>query len=213
MRSHRRGTLLPVTALGCFLGLTGCGRVAAPAEFIRLYEASALQREERAGYAFLALYQSPDYMAAKQAAETINRPTLDSLRREFGSAHYVSLAIRMAKPTGDPSDMSHDVVNANLLQGQEAFAADVAKLRTELMEKVRLETPDGRSVAPVTYMLSRSFGLSTNTSFLFAFPMEDHGKAVPVKGSRIVVRDFGLNLGTLRLPLAQPSRLKLKVET
>lgn len=195
--------------LGAASLLLGCDRKLPPGEFLKAYEEKGLVQSLAGDYRFTALLMSTDYMFARQFgdAPSGSQQPMESFRK----AIYVSVNVTLANPTGDPEDLKKDLLNGALYQGQEAFRKRLDFLLNRLSPYVRLETADGSSLEPVTYRFSRGYVFGGGHSFVFLFPAAKDGKKVVSEGANLVLKDFGLNTGTVRIKIHRPSSIALKV--
>jgi hypothetical protein len=190
---------------------TGCERALPPAEYLKRYETEALTQKITGGYRISVMPLSSDYLLAQQMDSTWGQTEVHEFQKTYEQSIYLSVRISASEPSGGPDDLQKDILGGAMLQGQGAYQSRLQFLQTGLADYARLELPDGSQISPLSYRFQRGFGLGGAQSFLFLFPKEKAGVVLRLPGSRFVLRDFGLDTGTLTIPLRAASMLVLKV--
>lgn len=212
----------PVTLPACFLaicGLLGCQRQLAPREFLEAYENEASVSVAGDGLKVILLYQSPEYLAARQGLESgfgeekVPGPVLDSLVKAYGKARYFRITFRPTQRGSAAGGTQDGIPETDMPARQAILGKRLAEVRGELQAKIRLVGADGGIVRPLT--TAAQFGASTGAanSILVVFPGMADGRPVDPGKFEFVMDDLGLNLGTLKRRLAPPEGLRLKVAT
>jgi hypothetical protein len=192
-------------------GLSACDRALPPARFIDAYEAEALTKKTAGDYTFATLLMTPEYLLARQMDGAWDKPRMERFREAYRGIHYISVRVSQTSATGGPEDLRTDLLGGELLKGEEAYRRRLDLLENRLGPYIRLVCADGRSVEPRSYRFQRGSGLDGVHAFLFLFPAWEGGREVRMEGARIVIKDFGLNTGTLRIPIGLSEHLSLKV--
>lgn len=192
-------------------GFLSCRQVLPAEEYLAAYEKEALQTFEMGAYTVKLLYQSPDYVVARELKAGVDPKEAKSLGVRFAAGIYVAVSISPREIQGTPEDLSRDFLNSSLLEGEAAFRDKLTYLQGGIRGKVRLLDASKKPIPPSTYNFTRNFGMGKANTFIFAFPARSDGKTLDVRDLEIVLEDFGLNSGTLRAPLKYPGSLALRV--
>lgn len=192
-------------------GLCSCRQALPPGEYLSAYEKAALQTFEMGEYTVRMLYQSPDYVVARELNSGARPEEAEVLGRRFADGIYLALSISPKQISGTPDDISKDLLNSSLRNGEAEFRDKLAYLQSGLRGKVHLRDSRQNTIPPSTYNFTRNFGMGKANTFLFAFPARSGGKALDVRDLEIVIEDFGLNAGTLHARLKYPGSLALRV--
>lgn len=191
--------------------LSGCSKNLSLQEFVQVYEAKAKVVVEKSGYKIIFLYQNPDYLAAKSVGKDADAGQFEKSKSRYEKAHYVSLSIVPMDITSPENAMAKSLLNSHYARGKEAFGKRLEFLLEQLGDYVYLEDDSGEKVSPITYNFPRNFETNPVSSFLFVFPREVNGKAIDVEDYQLVVKDIGLNTGSLDVTLTVPKGIKVKV--
>ena len=182
----------------------GCERELPPGEFVAAYEASQTASVEMSGYRFTALLQNQDYLNAKSSLEELGK--VDAIK----SGPQVILRIASATPPGDIPDISKDPLYSSLSSGENAFQERLRLFQFGFAQYAELDYGHGEKVAAVASRYSRNPIANGYASFLFQFPIRKNKNSPKDEQLQLVIRDFGLATGTLRIPLKAITELKLK---
>jgi hypothetical protein len=191
--------------------LSGCRQGLLPEEFVSAYEKAALQTFDLGEYRVRLLYQSPEYVLARELRNGVRPEQAKELSRQYGEAIYVTVSISPREISGTPEDISKDFLNSSLLEGDDQFREKLNYLQAGLRGKVHLEDSKKHVLPPSTYSFTRNFGMGRSNTFLFAFPRHSDGRKWDVKDAELVIDDIGFNAGTLRARLKSPGSLALRV--
>ena len=191
--------------------LSGCREGLPPEKFVTAYEKAALQTIDMGDYRIRLLYQSPEYVLARELRNGAPPAEAQALSHRYGEAIFVTVSISPKEISGTPEDISKDFLNASLLAGEDQFRAKLDYLQAGLRGKVRLEDSKKHVLPPSTYSFTRNFGMGRENTFLFAFPRRSEGRKWDMKDAELVIDDFGLNAGTIRTRLKSPGSLALRV--
>lgn len=202
------------SALGLCFFFSGCNQVLPPQAYVEAYEKHAASESLAGEYKVTVLPLTAEYLVARQIdskrpGQTLGGNTLLSELETFRKAHYVSVQITLQNPTGGPEDLSKDLLNSALTQGEGAFRRRLYFLENQVSAYASLECEEG-SIKPISYRFNRGFGFPAVHSFLFLFPREREGKVVSLPDCRFNLMDIGLGSGTLKFPLRAEGRLILK---
>ncbi len=200
----------PVIALASML-MIACRRELPPSEYMAEYEKQTLSESNSAGYQFSILPLTADYLSAQHADSTWSPVALESFRKSYSGFTYISLRISPSNPSGEDSDFKKDYLGAGMVAGQEAYQQRLHLLQYGLAPYAFLEFSDGTLVSPLSYRFERGYGLAGAESFLFMFPKSKNGRDLSLPGSRFILKDFGLNTGTVKIPIRTGASLALKV--
>ena len=208
MSEPRRATAIALLLSTVFLA--GCRRQLVPEEFIRSYEETAAVTVERNGIKMVILYQSPDFLAAVQGGSGAKAATLDSLKAEYGKAHYYRVSFRPALASTDRDPAAAAALPTAIPALQAERGRQLMTVRGELSRRIRLEGEDGATVEPISASLQQGLAGASNT-ILVVFPRTSRGQSLDPGKYDLVIEDLGLNFGTLRRKLAPPKGIRLKV--
>lgn len=200
-----RSRAIALSALGLFGALAaGCERSLEAGAFQARYERECAVSIRSGDFQFVLLYESPEFLAVSTAGATA--PMLDSLTRSYGNARYVRLSIR---PTPRPGDEIPGVLDAK------HFALDqmLRNIPGGLASKIRLRGPGGKEAKPIAVSLLSGTQTGSANTVMIAFSDSDTGGDFDPAKWRIIIDDFGLNLGTLESRLAAAKGFRLKVAT
>ena len=192
-------------------GISGCKRGLPPGEYVSAYEKAALQSIENGEYRMNLLYQSAEYVIARELHRGARPVEAESMARRYAEGIFVAMSVLPSELTGTPDDIRKDLLNASLQEGEARFRQKLAYLQNGLREKVRLEDAQGRTIPLTTYSYSRNFGIGTSNTFLFAFPSRYQGRKIDIDDLVLVIEDFGWNAGVVRTRLKNPGSLTLRV--
>jgi hypothetical protein len=197
----------------CLLALmvAGCQRTLPPAAFLKAYEAEAASSVIAGDYKFLIAPLSPDYLSASMPDGPDDKAGPSSEKSAYQSTHCISLRISLAHPTGGPSDHDKDLVARAEANGNGDHKAGMAFLESDFGANVRLEDKRGRKIPPLSYRFQPGLGLGAVNSFVFLFPKDSGGSPVSLQDAFLIIDDFGMNTGTVKLPVRLVHNLRLKV--
>jgi hypothetical protein len=193
--------------------ITGCGRALPAGEFVPAYEREAMRELQAGDYHIRYLYQSVDYLVAREVNAGMKLADADRRRKDYAGGLFVGISIApKAEAQTHEEAVRSDLLNGRIAEGEREFRDRLLLLQGKLGQYVRLEDSRGRRIPLSTYSFSRNFGLGSANSFLFAFPAEYQGEKLNPKELELVIEDFGLNTGTLRSRLSGPGSLKLRMQ-
>jgi hypothetical protein len=192
-------------------GISGCKRGMPRGEGVWGVVIAAGQSIENGEYRMYLLYQSAEYVIARELNRGARPVEAESMARRFADGIFVAMSVFPRELTGTPEDIRKDLLNASLQEGEARFRQKLAYLQNGLREKVRLEDAQGRTIPLTTYSFSRSFGIGTSNTFLFAFPSRYQGRKIDIDDLVLVIEDFGWNAGVVRARLKSPGSLTLRV--
>lgn len=175
------------------------------------YEKAALQTFEMGDFQVKLLYQSPEYVVAREINAGTSPQEAKAMAQRYAKGIYVSLTIIPKVISGTPEDLQKDILNSSLIAGEDKFRERLAYFQGGLTRKVHLEDPDKNVILPSTYTFSRSFGVGRTNTFLYAFPSRFQDRELDLKKIELVVDDFGLNAGAIHTRLKNPGSLTLRV--
>jgi hypothetical protein len=174
--------------------LTGCFKTSYPAkEFVQQYEKKALQSENRNGLQISGLLLRDDYIQASEAAMGFQA---DSQAK--GKAVRYRVLIRKA----DPEDMDETA------EEKARMMAFVRSLRHQNMTEsfwLILKSGEKEKASACQYSQIPSFGNSLGFTLAFN-PNIDLNEVESIE-----IRDFGMNLGTIRFQVINPTGIQWKV--
>lgn len=201
---NRLGLLSLVLLLGA------CKQSLPPQAFLKAYSEQATVSTIHGDYRITLLQMSPDYLTAGEMDSADGEKELKSLHEGYQNAIYISLKISCAKPTGGPEDIRKDFLNGALINGQEAFSQRLQFLESGMGALFRLELEDGRLIPLKTYRFNRGYALGGGHSFVLLFPNQFDGHPIRAERGSLVLQEFGLSTGTLKIQVKKAPNIALK---
>jgi hypothetical protein len=109
-------------------------------------------------------------------------------------------------------DLSKDIIYHKIQEGFNYYSEWLQTLLFSMEKRIYLKTSNGLEIPLNSYHMERNYGLAKSRTFLLSFPAEFNRVKIKEEKLTLVIKEFGLKIGTIKIKMETPFKeMQIKI--